>query len=89
MTDRTAAALASALPAGISYPPDESPAGKAWSARWNGLKIAEFQAEQLALNGWRLVHADDPPQTFAEHYAAALARVIDADQVHDHVEVPE
>jgi hypothetical protein len=80
VTDRTAAALASALPAGISY--------ILGSERddWTAANIAHFQAERLAESGWRLVHEDDPPQSFAEHYAAALARVIDADQVHDHVE---
>jgi hypothetical protein len=36
-----------------------------------------------AFSGWRLVHADDRPQTFAEHTADALALI------HDHVEVPE
>jgi hypothetical protein len=74
MTDRTAAALASALPAGITY--DEY-------GLFSGRDIAAFQAERLAEAGWRLVHADDPPQTFAEHTAEALALI------HDHVEVPE
>jgi hypothetical protein len=77
MTDRTAAALASALPAGITF--DVGPHERLWRAR----RIAQFQAERLAESGWRLVHADDPPQTFAEHTAEALALI------HDHVEVPE
>jgi hypothetical protein len=53
MTDRTAAALASALPAGITYDPDDG-------SLWLKGGIAEFQAERLAESGWRLVHADDP-----------------------------
>jgi hypothetical protein len=72
MTDRTAAALASALPAGIGH-----------EVLGNAQRIAAFQAERLAESGWRLVHADDRPQTFTEHTAEALALI------HDHVEVPE
>ena len=78
MTDRTAAALASALPAGISYGDMEE---DGWQLR--AAEIAAFQAERLAESGWRLVHTDDRPQTFAEHTAEALALI------HDHVEVPE
>ena len=74
MTDRTAAALASALPAGNIKAYDD-----------NGVPIsldllAEVIADRLAESGWRLVHADDRPQTFAEHTAEALALI------HDHVE---
>jgi hypothetical protein len=66
MTDRTAAALASALPDSIEddyFLPD----------------LAQYIAERLAESGWRLVHADDPPQTFAEHTAEALALIHDPD----------
>jgi hypothetical protein len=76
MTDRTAAALASALPAGITvHLIDGGIAGVRW--------IADVQAERLAESGWRLVHADDRPQTFAEHTAEALALI------HDHVEASD
>lgn len=51
-------ALASALPAGISYPADDSKAGKAFDARWNAQQIAEFQAERLAESGYRLVYVE-------------------------------
>jgi hypothetical protein len=74
MTDRTAAALASALPAGM--PSWDIGAGTFWRTE----DIAAFQAKRLAESGWRLVHTDDHPQTFAEHYAEALALI------HDHVE---
>jgi hypothetical protein len=74
MTDRTAAALASALPAGIIYGLREL------DHPWRAQQIAKHQAERLAESGWRLVHADDRPQTFAEHTAEALALI------HDHVE---
>jgi hypothetical protein len=50
MTDRTAAALASALPAGITYDS---------SIHWTATDIAAFQAERLAESGWRLVHVDE------------------------------
>jgi hypothetical protein len=75
MTDRTAAALASALPAGISYDTD--------SEFWHPKLVAEHMAERLAESGWRLVHDDDRPQTFAEHTAEALALI------HDHVEASD
>jgi hypothetical protein len=78
MTDRTAAALASALPRGVELRPPK-PGSDIWYAR----EIAEFQAERLAESGYRLVHADDHPQTFAAHTAEAPALI------HDHVEVPE
>jgi len=73
VTDRTAAALASALPAGMGL---EVKPGVYWS---NDI-VAEFQAESLAESGWRLVHADDRPQTFAEHTAEALALIHDLDE---------
>jgi hypothetical protein len=73
MTDRTAAALASALPARIIGD----------LGLWDSAEIAAFQAERLAESGWRLVHADDRPQTFAEHTAEALALI------HDHVEASD
>jgi hypothetical protein len=76
MTDRTAAALASALPAGMGL---EVKPGVYWS---NDI-VAAFQAEHLAESGWRLVHDDDRPQTFAEHTAEALALI------HDHVEASD
>jgi hypothetical protein len=76
MTDHTAAALASALPAGIRYAISDND-------YLDIREIADFQAERLAESGWRLVHADDRPQTFAEHTAEGLALI------HDHVEVPE
>ena len=90
MTDRTAAALAAALPAGIRYFVDlDLHKQRIWRAQ----EIADFQARKLAESGWRLVHADEhshpctcqyrPPQTFAEHTAEALALI------HDHVEVSE
>jgi hypothetical protein len=66
--DRTAAALASALPVDLAHPKVIT-------------HIAQRQAERLAESGWRLVHADDRPQTFAEHTAEALALI------HDHVEL--
>ena len=66
MTDRTAAALASALPLEIDD--------------YDITSLAAWQAERLTESGWRLVHADDRPQTFTEHYAQALALI------HDHVE---
>jgi hypothetical protein len=79
MTDRTAAALASALPP--------------WWGEEVNAAIATDQARQLAESGWRLVHADEhshpctcryrPPQTFAEHTAEALALI------HDHVEASD
>jgi hypothetical protein len=71
MTDRTASALASALPAALPFGPRDRQV------------IAEFQAGRLAESGWRLVHADDRPQTFAEHTAEALALI------HDHVEASD
>ena len=80
MTARTAAALASALPAGISY---DTGLIIGIRSAWRAEQIAAFQAERLAESGWRLVHADDRPQTFTEHTAEALALI------HDHVEVPE
>jgi hypothetical protein len=52
-------ALASALPAGIEYPANDSPAGKAWKARWHAPDIARFQAERLAESGYRLVYLGD------------------------------
>jgi hypothetical protein len=52
-------ALASALPAGIDYPASDSPAGKAWDARWHAPDIARFQAERLAGFGYRLVYVGD------------------------------
>jgi hypothetical protein len=76
MTDRTAAALASALPAGIEYFPGDA-------VIWRPREVAKFQAERLAESGWRLVHTDDRPQTFAEHTAEALALI------HDHVEASD
>jgi hypothetical protein len=76
MTDRTAAALASALPAGIIYT-------GLHRERLLRRDIAALQAERLAESGWQLVHADDPPQTFAEHTAEALALI------HDHVEASD
>jgi hypothetical protein len=88
MTDRTAAALASALPAGIRYFVDlDLHKQRIWRAQ----EIADFQAERLAESGWRLVHADDPVRKIgnAEHTAEALARVLDPDQVHDHVEASD
>jgi hypothetical protein len=92
MTDRTAAALASALPAGNIKAYDD-----------NGVPIsldllAEVIADRLAESGWRLVHADDDGtgpvrlsghQTFAEYATRAQARVLDPDQVHDHVEASD
>jgi hypothetical protein len=54
MIDRTAAALASALPAGMGL---EVKPGVYWS---NDI-VAAFQAERLAESGWRLVHDDDRP----------------------------
>jgi hypothetical protein len=82
MTDRTAAALASALPAGIDY---TGPYGKQYSRD----DIAGFLLRELESLGWRLVHKEDrayaerlrgafsfiinPQQTFAEHTAEALA----------------
>jgi hypothetical protein len=54
MTDRTAAALASALPPAISYGDMEE---DGWQLR--AAEIAAFQAGRLAESGWRLVHADD------------------------------
>ena len=58
----TSAALASALPAGIAYPPEDSPAGKAFSARWTAAKIAEFQAERLAESGYVLIYVEGEVQ---------------------------
>jgi hypothetical protein len=75
MTDRTAAALASALPAGVELRPSY-PGSDVWYAR----DIAAFQAERLAESGYRLIYVDEPPQTFAAHTAEALALI------HDHVE---
>ena len=77
MTDRTAAALASALPLDINY---TDPSRERFFPRG---RIAQIQAERLAESGWRLVHADDRPQTFAEHTAEALALI------HDHVEASD
>jgi hypothetical protein len=87
MTDRTAAALAAALPAEIAAVRMGHP------ELWDRADIAAFQAERLADLGWRLIHADEhshpctcqyrPPQTFAEHYAQALALI------HDHVEASD
>jgi hypothetical protein len=82
MTDRTAAALASALPAGTILMTGYRDADGD-ELVWGPARIAAFQAERLAESGWRLVHADDRPQTFAEHTAEALALI------HDHVEVPD
>jgi hypothetical protein len=76
MTDRTAAALASALPAGVDY---TGPQGEQYSRD----DIAGFLLRELESRGWRLVHADDRPQTFTEHYAQALALI------HDHVEASD
>jgi hypothetical protein len=89
MTDRTAAALASALPERV-----ECKGEYKWTAQDGEVlysterylsreEIAGWILVRLAHNGWRLVHADDRPQTFAEHTAEALALI------HDHVEVPE
>jgi hypothetical protein len=52
-------ALASALPAGIEYPANDSPAGKAWKARWHAPDIARFQAEWLTESGYRLIYIGD------------------------------
>jgi hypothetical protein len=67
MTDRTAAALASALPAGIRYFVDlDLHKQRIWRAQ----EIAAFQAERLAESGYVLVPvAEYPPQSFAEHLA--------------------
>jgi hypothetical protein len=81
VTDRTAAALASALPAGISYDTGAMGFTGERHPAWDAARIARFQANILAESGWRLVHDDDRPQTFAEHTAEALALI------HDHVEV--
>jgi hypothetical protein len=81
VTDRTAAALASALPAGISY--------ILGSERddWTAADIATFQAERLAESGYQLVYrptsAELIRQSFAEHTAEALALI------HDHVEASD
>lgn len=65
MTDRTAAALASALPEGIA-------------GAWHRGDIARIQAAKLAESGYVLVPvAEYPPQTFAEHTAEALALIHD------------
>lgn len=55
-------ALASALPAGVT----------ANDGRWHAAEIAQFQADRLAETGYRLVHTDASPQTFAEHTAQAI-----------------
>jgi hypothetical protein len=75
MTDRTAAALASALPAGITH--------SAFLVTYDRWALARLQAQKLAESGWRLVHTDGPPQTLAEHPAEALALI------HDHVEASD
>jgi hypothetical protein len=92
MTDRTAAALASALPAGINY---DTAVHAGTKPDWRAADIAAFQAERLAESGWRLVHADDP--SFAEHTAKAISRTVGStgnstgphirtEFIHDHVE---
>jgi hypothetical protein len=82
MTDRTAAALASALPAGITY---TGPHRKQYSRD----AIAGFLLRELESRGYRLVHVNNDGtipvhltdrQTFAEHTAEAMALI------HDHVE---
>jgi hypothetical protein len=81
MTDRTAAALASALPAGIKHD------FKIMGGSWDTQQIAAFQAERLAESGYQLVYrptsAELIHQTFAEHTAEALALI------HDHVEASD
>jgi hypothetical protein len=89
MTDRSAAALAAALPERV-----ECKGEYKWTAQDGKVlysterylsreEIAGWILVRLALAGYRLVHEVDPPQTFAEHTAEALALI------HDHVEVPE
>lgn len=62
----TAAALASALPAGISYDVD--------ILRWRAKDIAAFQADRLAEQGWVLVRLDD--EATVERVARALWEAI-------------
>jgi hypothetical protein len=58
VTDRTAAALASALPAGV-YADTGFQGEDGDPIIFGAAYIAAFQAERLAESGWRLVHADD------------------------------
>jgi hypothetical protein len=88
VTDRTAAALASALPEGIA-------------GAWHRGDIARIQAAKLAESGYVLVPvAEYPPQTFAEHTAKAISKTVGstgnstgphlhAEFIHDHVEASD
>jgi hypothetical protein len=68
MTDRTAAALASALPAGIIYDTGAMGFTGERHPAWDAARIARFQANILAESGWRLVHDDDRPQNVPNRY---------------------
>ena len=87
MTDRTAAALASALPA---------------DRFWDGFDAALTAVEEgqvlygttaKAVKALRVVsrigREADEVRTLADLTAAAQARVLDPDQVHDHVEASD
>jgi hypothetical protein len=96
MTDRTVAALASALPAGTILMTGYRDADGDELA-WGLARIAEFQAERLAESGWHLVHDGDLPKPGDHVPAGTLIGFVGStgnstgphiypEFIHDHVE---